>query len=162
MSMRTATIETCSYRSCDKTYKRYAYQVNKGVGLYCSQRCSTLEQHATARESTNKIINTTACIQCDTNQKKINSKLCKKCFNINKNCKPYGMSYEEYQCLLEKQNNLCGICKIDQCSTGRNFAIDHDHRTGRIRGLLCYKCNTSVGWYENKKNNMHEYLALKE
>jgi hypothetical protein len=59
----------------------------------------------------------------------------------------YGIGLEEYERLLLKQNNCCKICKTT--TPGRKgvkrFAIDHCHNTGKIRGLLCSKCNTAIG-----------------
>lgn len=60
-------------------------------------------------------------------------------------------SKEDYILLLNKQNNLCAICdKPESIVNNHNgkikrLAIDHDHKTGKVRGLLCQKCNTSIG-----------------
>lgn len=56
----------------------------------------------------------------------------------------YGISILEYENILKRQNGICKICG-HVCKTGRNLAVDHDHKTGRIRGLLCNKCNTGLG-----------------
>lgn len=57
----------------------------------------------------------------------------------------YGITLEEYNKLLTSQNNACAICKSSGDECGRALAIDHDHLTGKIRGLLCSKCNISLG-----------------
>jgi len=45
-----------------------------------------------------------------------------------------------------KQRGRCGICgKKLRSKRYKAFAVDHDHKTGRIRGLLCAKCNTALG-----------------
>ena len=63
--------------------------------------------------------------------------------------KSYNMTIEQYDEMLLKQNNCCGICKrhiFEIISTKKfNFCVDHDHKTGRIRGLLCDKCNRGIG-----------------
>lgn len=46
--------------------------------------------------------------------------------------------------MLAAQGGGCAICG-KQCPTGRALAVDHDHDTGEIRGLLCYKHNTALG-----------------
>lgn len=60
-----------------------------------------------------------------------------------------GINEEQYQVLLEKQGGKCGICHGSQTKrkTGllMNFAVDHDHLTGEIRGLLCQDCNRGLG-----------------
>lgn len=56
----------------------------------------------------------------------------------------YGISKEQYISMLESQGNVCAICKrLPRNKKG--FAIDHDHHTGQIRGLLCGHCNTALG-----------------
>ncbi len=63
----------------------------------------------------------------------------------------YGISVEEYDLLLEKQNGVCAICQKPEAVvdprylTPRKLAVDHCHKSGKIRGLLCYACNTSIG-----------------
>lgn len=56
------------------------------------------------------------------------------------------------------QDGLCAICKnVDKL--GRNLAIDHCHRTGRVRALLCTRCNIRVGVLEKFGKECAEYLA---
>ena len=58
--------------------------------------------------------------------------------------KQYGLSMSDYAALLEKQGNGCAICG-GQCSSGLRLAVDHNHYTGEVRGLLCWHCNTGIG-----------------
>ena len=57
--------------------------------------------------------------------------------------KKYGITEKIYQETLEKQGNSCKICK----SKGKNksLPVDHCHKTGKFRGILCIKCNTLLG-----------------
>lgn len=55
----------------------------------------------------------------------------------------YGMSLEDYAKMLEMCDHVCSICKTH--TTKRSLAVDHDHITGEIRGLLCGKCNVILG-----------------
>ncbi len=67
-------------------------------------------------------------------------------------CRKHGISSEVYDQLIEKQDNLCAICR-HPCESGRELNIDHDHRCcpgkyscGKcIRGLLCVRCNQALG-----------------
>lgn len=71
----------------------------------------------------------------------------------------YGITYEKYLELLEKQNHRCGICglTLEQTpinnrwkSPNKHFSIDHCHKTKKIRGLLCISCNHGLGkFYHN-------------
>ena len=60
----------------------------------------------------------------------------------------YGLSVNDYDALMESQNNCCAICK-KTCITGRALAIDHDHNTNKVRGLLCNKCNQGLGFFDD-------------
>jgi hypothetical protein len=55
----------------------------------------------------------------------------------------YGISLDEYDKMVENQEGVCAICK--KPPIGRRLAVDHDHVTGKIRGLLCHNCNVSLG-----------------
>jgi len=67
----------------------------------------------------------------------------------------YGISIQEYNELFEKQGGRCAICGQKETKTqsrGKgliptidSLQVDHDHETGKIRGLLCYRCNTGIG-----------------
>ena len=71
----------------------------------------------------------------------------------------YGISVEEYRNLFIKQNNLCAVCgnpetAVDKINGNiRSLALDHNHKTGEIRGLLCQNCNNAIG-------HLHEDLTL--
>ena len=58
----------------------------------------------------------------------------------------FGISVAEYYNLAAKQNNRCAICRTDKPGGRyRYWCVDHDHRTGAVRGLLCGRCNTGIG-----------------
>jgi hypothetical protein len=55
----------------------------------------------------------------------------------------YGISLEEYNKMLSAQGGSCAICS---CVPGlRRLAVDHNHSTGKVRGLLCGPCNRALG-----------------
>ena len=62
----------------------------------------------------------------------------------------FGLSLAEYNVMLEKQNGQCAICGTDKCETGYSLAVDHCHVTGKIRGLLCRTCNTTLGKFNDE------------
>ena len=61
--------------------------------------------------------------------------------------KSYGIVSEEFDLLVLAQLNLCAICFR---YFGKRLHVDHDHRTGRIRGLLCGKCNKAIGLLDDQ------------
>jgi len=68
------------------------------------------------------------------------------------------MSEKEFADMLADQDGCPAICR-DVCETGRRLAVDHDHSSGRIRGLLCFRCNTSLARYEQLAAQFARYLA---
>lgn len=56
--------------------------------------------------------------------------------------KTYGITLDDYNARLTAQGNVCAICSSSQAA--RNFDVDHDHKTGRVRGLLCQTCNSRL------------------
>lgn len=67
----------------------------------------------------------------------------------------YGMTPEEWEALVKKHKGCCAICGGKETSweskTGsrKNLAVDHCHKTGKIRGLLCWRCNSTLGKIED-------------
>lgn len=59
----------------------------------------------------------------------------------------YGLKPEDYRALLARTGNRCEICGT--APRNRNLAIDHDHKTGLVRGLLCVNCNVGLGRFKD-------------
>jgi hypothetical protein len=76
----------------------------------------------------------------------------------------YGMTLEEYEILLVSQGGVCAICGSE--SSGRDSAkhldVDHDHDTGRVRGLLCHHCNVGMGHFKDDVNLMKAAIQYLE
>lgn len=70
----------------------------------------------------------------------------------------YGLTEEEYDVMLAAQGGGCAMCG-KTCRTGRQLAVDHDHLSGRVRGLLCVTCNQALGVYEATREAAAKYLA---
>ena len=56
---------------------------------------------------------------------------------------------DEYAELLERQGGVCAICRQPESVPGRSLAVDHDHATGAVRGLLCGRCNRALGYFRD-------------
>jgi ERCC4-type nuclease len=63
----------------------------------------------------------------------------------------YNITLFDYNKIFVKQKGCCAICGRHQSELKRILHIDHDHKTDKIRGLLCSKCNLRLGWYEKNK-----------
>lgn len=70
----------------------------------------------------------------------------RKLYTRNSRIRKYGIEPKEYYEMLEKQGQSCAICKAKP--TYRAMNIDHNHKTGKVRGLLCDGCNLSLGHIE--------------
>lgn len=74
----------------------------------------------------------------------------------------YGLTIKEYERMLEEQKGLCAICaKPETRKKQRRLCVDHCHETGKIRGLLCQRCNSVLGYMKDDPNLLQsavEYL----
>lgn len=68
----------------------------------------------------------------------------------------FGINEAEYMLLFDEQRGRCAICGGTE---NRRLAVDHNHKTGKVRGLLCGACNTKLGWFEIQANNIVNYLG---
>ena len=57
----------------------------------------------------------------------------------------YGLTSEEYDTMFKTQGGRCAICGEDQDNMPYKLDVDHDHNTGKVRGLLCHSCNLILG-----------------
>lgn len=70
----------------------------------------------------------------------------------------YGITVEQWQALFDSQSGLCAICKQPETNFDkrhnklRTLSIDHCHITGKVRGLLCGKCNNALGLFNDDPN----------
>jgi hypothetical protein len=88
-------------------------------------------------------------------------------YSINRNSrlkKSFGIDLIEYERLLEEQNFKCKICGIKPDSSIHpngvaTLEVDHDHKTGTIRGLLCGKCNRALGHVNDNKDILLAMIA---
>jgi hypothetical protein len=73
----------------------------------------------------------------------------------------YGISLEEKKIMYENQQGKCAICGVHESefSDKRPLVVDHNHITNKVRALLCIRCNTLLGIYENYQDQFKEYLS---
>jgi hypothetical protein len=63
----------------------------------------------------------------------------------------YGLSKDDYESLLTQQNYSCAICSTTSAGGRGSWHVDHDHITGKVRGLLCHCCNTGLGLFKDSQ-----------
>ena len=73
----------------------------------------------------------------------------------------YNLTLKQWEQMLKNQNGTCANSHCDKVLEGKNYIhTDHDHKTGKIRGLLCARCNTDLGRLEDKHRIKGLYLYL--
>ena len=101
---------------------------------------------------------------------------CKVCYkaNVAKNKDPvrirdlslqkaYGITSKDYSEILESQGGVCDSCKRPPPNQRKKFlAVDHDHQTGQVRGLLCDNCNRALGLLGDDAQTISNLLAYKQ
>jgi hypothetical protein len=60
----------------------------------------------------------------------------------------FGLEEQDYFAFQNSQGAVCAICE-KPCFTGKRLAVDHDHGTGLVRGLLCAHCNRAIGLFRD-------------
>jgi hypothetical protein len=75
----------------------------------------------------------------------------------------YGISLAEHQSMREAQGHVCAVCKDPaRMSPNKDFAVDHCHSTGRVRGLLCHRCNQGIGLLADNPDILRAAIAYLE
>jgi hypothetical protein len=115
---------------------------------------------------------TRACKHCDQSYVIINPAqvYCRTCCPSNipqayDRLKYYSLSHPEFESLIQKQNNCCAICENPLRHGGRTgLNVDHCHITGKVRGIVCHKCNMMIGFVDgegwfNRLQQLGQYIA---
>lgn len=74
----------------------------------------------------------------------------------------YGITLDTYNEMLASQGGVCKVCKGPPMHRG-TYHVDHDHETGKVRGLLCHKCNVALGMVGDSTAllmRLAEYVSL--
>lgn len=75
--------------------------------------------------------------------------------------KKYGISTEQYDEMLRRQQGVCAVCG-EVNPDGRRLAVDHEHETGQVRGLLCTMCNRGIGSMRDDPERLRAAAAYLE
>ena len=115
------------------------------------------------RNDTNKKYPHSRCKECDHARNKAyhkdNTVQVRKRQLISHRRRLYGLTEEEYSNMILSQNNICAICNK---SSHKTLHIDHNHITGKVRGLLCSNCNMAIGLLQDDIESLTraiEYLS---
>lgn len=84
----------------------------------------------------------------DANPRKVKANLLRK----------YGITLEQFEAMLKDQGNACKICKTSTPGGKGTFHVDHCHKTGVVRGLLCHHCNALLGHAKDQVTILEEAI----
>lgn len=126
----------CSRCNIDKPWSEYHIRKDVGHPRGECKKCRCLGQKIYFQKNKTKVLaNVREYYQ--KNKDKWRASSFKRKFNI---------TLEDYNNLAIQQNHVCAICKsIQKHSNNEHLFVDHCHKTGKVRGLLCHKCNTAIG-----------------
>ena len=108
------------------------------------------------------------CKTCDLKRRRehFKSPIGQEKYNIARLRREYGITLTEYNKVLEEQNGVCAICDLPETETNsigtKWLCVDHNHATGKIRGLLCNKCNQALGCFRDDKDVMLKAILYLE
>jgi hypothetical protein len=122
-----------SCEACGVTFFRYLSQIKRSERSFCSRACA-MPYLNTARRQT---------AQCHPDREHAGLGWCETCYAERYHLRRQGWE-DAFDRLNEEQGGVCAICE-QPCRTGKRLAVDHDHQTGHVRGLLCRTCNSGIG-----------------
>lgn len=76
---------------------------------------------------------------------------------INSRVARYGMTLEDFRTLWDSQHGQCAICGLGLDKA--KYRIDHDHKTGKVRGILCASCNTALGLFKDSPDSLNRAMS---
>jgi hypothetical protein len=86
---------------------------------------------------------------------------CTECSRIRQYKQNYGITIKEYERMLVEQDHSCYTCGSHESNLEKRLHVDHEHSTGRVRGLLCDRCNRALGMFQDDEVLLYraiEYL----
>jgi hypothetical protein len=135
---------------------------NTNTHKFCPKCEQVLPRSEFYKDSARKEGITAYCKPCKTsvnqNWRDNNPELYKQSQLRQRRKREYKLSDKDMEGMLKYQQYQCGICKT---SIGWNCHVDHDHKTNKVRGLLCGTCNIGLGMFKDSSvilNNAIEYL----
>lgn len=149
-------------------YQKSKYRKENGLAWCSSCKVDKPQSEFTPSPGRRPFGLSSLCKKCDLKRKKKHSKKTywslspeeRYLLNRKRNLKKFGLTIEQYDEMLQSQNNVCLICQkpevVEHHSTGKAgmLVVDHDHETNIVRGLLCTKCNKGIGLLGDNPDNL--------
>ena len=142
-------MKICSKCKVEKTKASFSVDKRANDGLqYSCKQC----------QSDWRKLNIEACLKRDAKYRKLNKEknnITIREWNLKKN---YGISSDDYSKMLNEQQHSCACCGTHISTLKRRLAVDHDHNTGSVRGLLCTNCNIGIGMFKDSINKLQQAI----
>lgn len=120
--------------------------------IFCSVSCGDTWHNK------NRPVAQRPCVFCGTPIPPYARRFCSKdCLKSQQRAEKYGLSGDGYRLLVE-QHSSCAVCKSNEWGQ-RGPVIDHDHETGRVRGILCGRCNNALGLFRDDPSILASAIA---
>ena len=148
------TTEGQKKRWREKTAKRRANRLTKGLCTYCGyeredknyQLCSKCREKKRKTDADN--MERGLCRNCGgkrEDQKVQHCNRCREAQRVTGLKKLYGITVKDYDRMFEEQNGVCWICGKAETTNSGTLHVDHNEESGKVRGLLCGRCNRAIG-----------------
>lgn len=140
---------------CGETFTRVRTQGR--ARMYCSRKC-TMAASEQRKVSRNAGVPSRRCACGAEVTTKVGTPVCPDCRkdpranaqarDRARTLRSYGLTRADWDALVKKQRDRCAICQTTRPGgRGERWHIDHDHVTGQVRGLLCGRCNSGIGFF---------------
>lgn len=152
-------------RACQSAkYARYKAETKKPK--ITSQVCPTcrVDKPVSAfhKKAASKFGITNECKQCVSHKGYQRYQRKREAMRVQANAQRYLLTAAEYTAMFERQRGLCAICGNPQRGRITRLSVDHDHKTGKVRELLCSLCNRGLGWFRENPSTIQAAIAYLE
>lgn len=134
-------------KECNRNYDKSRCNKHAGPKTYGNKLCSNCKKVLPVSDFTKRLRNKdglrSRCKYCDRKDENSYRKKNPEVERKRKLKSKYNITLEEYNNMIISQNGECYICKKQKI-----LSVDHNHKTGRIRKLLCQKCNAGIGMFD--------------
>jgi hypothetical protein len=151
---RERQVEQCSRCRQEKPYNQFNYSKHRSNGL--SSLCKDCDRERKNEQSRRKYWDMTEEERQEYKRKK--------------NLRKFRLTPEEYNRIFQEQSGRCAICKKEETALQpiknkqgiKNLCVDHCHKTNKFRALLCTRCNTGIGMFEENIETMKAAIQYLE
>lgn len=151
-------MKNCRYCKEDLSYTSFPKNktTKDGLSYYCKSCCVKKTMESRNREKTINPLTGRTNYKKKYNEYPVYSK---EYIKNNTLKKKYNITLDIYNQMLIDQNNTCAICSRHANELPKSLDVDHCHNTGKVRGLLCGKCNMGIGYFQDNVDIINKALV---